>query len=507
MRKRTTSFATRFLQPWTQSLMSPTGVIVCGMLLLTLIWLFCARVLYQSHRDAYLHAVDNAHNLVLLLERDIARNVELYDLSLQAVVDGVNDPRIMALDPAIRAKVLFDRAATGKYLGTISVMNEHGDIVLDSHFPHPPAVANFSYRDYFVYQRDHPKGGLYIGEPYAARLRHGAPTIALSRRITRADGSFGGVVVGTLGIDYFRSLLDGLSVGPDGTAAVFETNGLMITRLPFDPKMVGRSIADSALYAHVREHDAGVFTGVASIDGVRRLYVYKRLQGLPIVVNVSPAERHVFMQWRIRAQRLGVLMLVFGIAIVGGTALLARELRWRRHAEMRLQRLARTDALTGLGNRRAFDENLRSEWARALRAGRPLSLLFVDIDQFKDYNDHYGHQAGDDVLREVGGCLAVNVRRAADDVARYGGEEFVITLPDTDAKSAAAIAEYIRRAVYDLDIEHVRSPYARVTVSIGLVTSHEHIAHSDATLVKMADAALYQAKSTGRNRVCGAQHA
>ncbi|KGT03633.1 diguanylate cyclase domain protein [Burkholderia pseudomallei] len=111
------------------------------------------------------------------------------------------------------------------------------------------------------------------------------------------------------------------------------------------------------------------------------------------------------------------------------------------------------------------------------------------------------------MLREVGGCLAVNVRRAADDVARYGGEEFVITLPDTDAKSAAAIAEYIRRAVYDLDIEHVRSPYARVTVSIGLVTSHEHIAHSDATLVKMADAALYQAKSTGRNRVCGAQHA
>lgn len=182
MRKRTTSFATRFLQPWTQSLMSPTGVIVCGMLLLTLIWLFCARVLYQSHRDAYLHAVDNAHNLVLLLERDIARNVELYDLSLQAVVDGVNDPRIMALDPAIRAKVLFDRAATGKYLGTISVMNEHGDIVLDSHFPHPPAVANFSYRDYFVYQRDHPKAA----STSASRTRRGCAT---ARRRSRSAGA------------------------------------------------------------------------------------------------------------------------------------------------------------------------------------------------------------------------------------------------------------------------------------------------------------------------------
>lgn len=507
MRTRSTSFVTRHLQSRMQHLMSPMGVIVCGALLLTLIWLLCARVLYESRKDAYLHAVENSHNLALLLERDIARNVELYDLSLQAVVDGVNNPRIMALDPAIRSKVLFDRAATGKYLGTIYVMNERGDIVLDSHFPRPPPVANFSYRDYFAYQRDHPQGGLYISKPYAARLRHGALTVALSRRITRADGSFGGVVVGTLSIDYFRSLLDGLSVGPGGTASVFGTNGLLITRLPFDPKMVGRSIVGSDLYAHASASDEGVFTGVASIDGVRRLYVYKRLPGLPIIVNVSPAEQHVFLQWRIRAQRLVALMLVFGVVIVGGTALLSRELRWRRHAELHLQRLARTDALTGLGNRRAFDENLRSEWARALRTGRPLSLLFVDIDQFKAYNDHYGHQAGDDVLREVGRCLALNVRRAADDVSRYGGEEFVITLPDIDATSAAAIAEHIRRAVYDLDIEHVRSPYARVTVSIGLVTSHEHAAHSDTTLVKMADAALYQAKSTGRNRVCDAQHA
>ncbi|AIO68803.1 diguanylate cyclase domain protein [Burkholderia oklahomensis] len=507
MRKRSTSFTTRYLQPWMQGLISPTGVVVCGALLLTLIWLFCARVLYESREDAYQRATENANNLVLLLERDIARNIELYDLSLQAVVDGVNDPRIMALDPAIRSKVLFDRAATGKYLGTIYVMNERGDIVLDSHFPKPPPVANFAYRDYFVYQRDHPAGGLYISKPYAARLRHGALTVALSRRITRPDGSFGGIVAGTLSIDYFRALLDGLSVGPDGTAAIFETNGLMIARLPFDTKMVGRSIANSALYANATAHDEGAFTGVASIDGVRRLYVYKRLPGLPIVVDVSPAERHVFVQWHIRAQRLGVLMLVFGVVIVTGTALLSRELRWRRHAELRLQRLARTDALTGLGNRRAFDENLRREWARALRSSRPLSLLFVDIDQFKNYNDCYGHQAGDDVLREVARCLALNVRRAADDVSRYGGEEFVITLPDTDAKSASAIAEHLRRAVYDLDIEHEKSPYRRVTVSIGLVTSHDNAMHSDTALVKMADAALYQAKSTGRNRVCDAQHA
>lgn len=493
--------ASRCLNASATRLLTPTGVVIYGMLLLVFVWALCARVLYESRHDAYQRARENARNLVLVLERDIARNIELYDLSLQAVVDGVSDPEVMALPAPMRSKVLFDRAASGKYLGTIYVMNEFGDIVLAAHEV-PAHAGNFAYRDYFMYHRTHPGRELFISAPYASRLRNGALTIALSRRLTRADGSFGGVVVGTLSIDYFRALLDGLSVGPGGTAAIIETNGLMINRLPYDPAMVGRNVADSPLFQRAMAESEGAFSGIASIDGTKRLFVYKHLPGLPIIVDVAPAESYIYAEWNKRLGRITLLLVVFSAVIVCGALLLARELGWRQLAESQLRRLARTDALTGLSNRGAFDETLHSEWNRAHRTGRPLSLLFVDIDQFKPYNDYYGHQSGDDVLRAVGQCLRECVRRASDDVARYGGEEFVVTLPDTDEQGATLIAENVRRAVYDLEIEHVGSPYGRVTVSIGVVTSRQDSAPSDVALVRLADAALYQAKSMGRNRVC-----
>ncbi|TDN61390.1 sensor domain-containing diguanylate cyclase [Paraburkholderia sp. BL10I2N1] len=505
MRLRLTPFLLRYVRSAAARALSPSGVIVCGVLLLVFACGLCAWVLYESRNDAYEHAEENARNLMLVIERDIARNVELYDLSLQAAVDGVADPQVMALSPKIRSEVLFDRAASGKYLGSIFVMNERGDIIIDSRFM-PARVGNFADRDYFTVHRDHRNTGLYIGKPYASRLRDGALTIALSRRITRADGSFGGVVVGTLSIDYFRALLDGLSVGEHGTAAVVETNGTMITRLPYDRNVVGRDIRNAPVFIQAMSRNDGAFTGTASIDGIRRLYVYRRLAGLPLIVDVAPAEADIYAGWQQRARRLAILMAVFSAIIVGGSLVLSRELQRRQLAESRLTRLARTDALTGLCNRGTFDETLQKEWQRAHRTGRPLSLLFVDIDQFKAYNDYYGHQAGDEVLRIIAQCLALCVRRPADEVARYGGEEFVVTLPDTDPAGAMGMAETIRHAVYDLDIEHVQSRYGRVTVSIGVVTTQDRAAHDGAVLVKMADSALYEAKSTGRNRVCEAQN-
>ncbi|WP_143137236.1 GGDEF domain-containing protein, partial [Burkholderia ubonensis] len=135
------------------------------------------------------------------------------------------------------------------------------------------------------------------------------------------------------------------------------------------------------------------------------------------------------------------------------------------------------------------------------RSGRPLSVLFIDVDHFKSFNDYYGHQAGDNVLRQVAQCALRCLRRPSDHVARYGGEEFVVTLPDTDARGAATVAEAIRRAIAGLDVEHVMSPYGLVTVSIGTATTTRDRALSAAMLLKLADEALYEAKSNGRNRV------
>lgn len=170
-------------------------------------------------------------------------------------------------------------------------------------------------------------------------------------------------------------------------------------------------------------------------------------------------------------------------------------------ANARLDSLARTDTLTGLANRRQFDEVKQLEFHRALRYGHPLSLLVCDIDHFKRYNDAYGHAAGDQCLRLVAQALRDGCARATDLVARLGGEEFAILLPATDAAHAAQIADRLRLAVARLDIEHKDSTTApHVTISLGLAQLDPGRTHTFDDLFEHADAALYEAKATGRNR-------
>ena len=163
------------------------------------------------------------------------------------------------------------------------------------------------------------------------------------------------------------------------------------------------------------------------------------------------------------------------------------------------------DGLTGVHNRRFFEERLASEWARAARSGAALSAVMIDVDFFKRFNDHYGHQAGDDCLRRVAACLRAGLKRPADLVARYGGEEFVCLLPDTPPEGALALACQLGQQVQALAIEHVESDVApHVTVSLGVCTGVATAGSSAAELVRQADAQLYSAKSQGRNRSRGA---
>ncbi len=167
-----------------------------------------------------------------------------------------------------------------------------------------------------------------------------------------------------------------------------------------------------------------------------------------------------------------------------------------------LEHISSIDTLTGLANRRHFDETLRQEWRRASRDGSPLSVAYCDIDFFKAFNDAYGHLAGDDCLRRVARSLGESVSRPADLAARYGGEEFVLLLVDTTSEGASFLAQRMRSRVEDLRIPHPRSPIARVvTVSLGIATMVPLAGSRPEDLVGRADAALYRAKEGGRNRV------
>ncbi|PTB17798.1 hypothetical protein C9I57_26655 [Trinickia symbiotica] len=241
-----------------------------------------------------------------------------------------------------------------------------------------------------------------------------------------------------------------------------------------------------------------------TIDGIRRVYAFRHLSGLPLIMEVAPAEIDIYAKWKARAEKVGTIMALFCGTFIGLSILLAYSLRQTARAESALRTLARTDSLTGLANRRTLDERLEQEWRRAVRTQRPLSLLFVDLDHFKAYNDRYGHQAGDAALAAVGRCLAEQLHRPADLAARYGGEEFVVVLPDTNSMGALSIAESLRTAVAQLAIDHAGSEQGRLTVSIGAASWQGLVANDVASVVKAADEALYRAKAIGRNRVAGA---
>ncbi|CAM3735831.1 Phytochrome-like protein cph2 [Pseudomonas reidholzensis] len=169
---------------------------------------------------------------------------------------------------------------------------------------------------------------------------------------------------------------------------------------------------------------------------------------------------------------------------------------------LKLQRLMNSDGLTGLSNRRHFDEYLELEWRRAMREQQQLSLLMIDVDYFKAYNDSFGHLAGDEALRQVAGAIRGSCSRPTDLPARYGGEEFALVLPNTSPGGARLIAEKLRQTVHALNIPHT-APGAdsRLTVSIGLATHTPSIGSHCRQLISAADKGLYLAKNNGRNQV------
>ncbi len=183
------------------------------------------------------------------------------------------------------------------------------------------------------------------------------------------------------------------------------------------------------------------------------------------------------------------------------------KVRLKNHLDLKRQRdllnhQSSHDGLTGIPNRSRFEEYLESEWYRAIRTKCPLSLILADIDQFKKYNDYYGHVAGDECLRKVGQKLNESLERAFDLAARYGGEEFAVILPHTNLRGAIYVAEKIYKNIYDLSIPHahsVVSPF--LTVSMGVAEFAPDLMRKPAELITAADQMLYKAKNSGRNQI------
>ena len=604
-----------------------------------------ALALLDLRRDAILEARRSADNLVEAVGQEISRTLATYDLSLIALDQALSLPDIGTVSPEMRQAALFDGSADAPFMGSMLATDAAGIVRVGNHAA-ASVGDDLSGQAFFLSQRNPPASGsgsgsgpgfgMVISQPFQAR-NSGAWVIALSRRRTTPDGSFGGIVVGTLRLDYFVDLAKHFHLGKGASLALITTDGTFLARVPTVPGLIGQKFRQGTPSRRFMTESSGDVIDMSMVDGRRRLYSFSGVAGSRLVVVAGIATDTIYTGWASQVQVIGPILLL--LTVLAATLLilaesLRRQLRLRRRAERSsrsgsaiyqvlaeqsvdvvtclnptgtiiyvspsigdllgfapddlvgypfvdtlheedraavlaelarlrhgtgratityralhrdgrpiwvetafrqlhhprsespeevvgttrdvtrrkiaedesntntraLTLMAMTDALTGLGNRRHFDLVLEAEWLRARRDGITVSLLMIDADLFKSYNDTYGHPAGDAVLRAIAGTLREHARRPADFVARYGGEEFAVILPATEVEGALMVAEQIRRGLAAMAIAHVGSPAGHVTVSIGVASAVGDGQGSGPNLVEGADAALYQAKRLGRDR-------
>jgi diguanylate cyclase (GGDEF)-like protein len=459
-------------------------------------------LLIREHGSTQLSATRAASNIVQLIDADVLRNVELYDLSLQGLICASQRTDLTLVSPKIRHLVLFDRAIAAPHKGEILLLDKHGDVLADS-VSVEPRPGNFADREYFQSHVQNPDIGMSISRPFRARGADHDWRISFSRRLSSQQGEFLGVAEAAMRLSYFNQLFRSLSIDRDSSINLISTDGFLLAHEPpLAEDLIGKDFSNRPNFIRILREGNGSFSSVSSRDGKQRLFTFSRVGNLPLIVVVALSTDEVFASWKRTAVLISVATGVLCIGLLWLTWLLCRELRRRYSAELELAQLAATDGLTGLANRRSLDQTLGIEWARAQRSGRALSVLMIDVDYFKAFNDKHGHQLGDEALSAVARVIKNNIRRPGDLAARYGGEEFAVVLPETDSNGASRIAESIRAAVEQG--EPVKADDSPITVSIGLSTWSGASEACPQMLLFAADKALYQAKYSGRNRVVAA---
>jgi diguanylate cyclase (GGDEF)-like protein len=448
----------------------------------------CSSVMADLRRDEEDLATQSSRNLASTIESDISRNIEIYDLSLRAVVTNLTLPGIERMDRALRHLVLFDYSTRARHFAPLQVFDAKGNLTIDA-ASLDPTDANIADEEFFRIHQTRSDTDLFISKP---TVHHGALSIVFSRRRVDRDGGFAGVVLGAIRIAYFEDLFARLTFAEGDTVSVVRRDGIVITRRPFEPEFLGRDVSRAEGVSRILAEPAGSMPGVSALDGIPRLFTWEGRNPYLVVVVGRPFA-HIFAIWNSQAMWIGLAIFILVAFVIFNAVLLGREIARRGRAEMQLENLATTDGLTGINNRRKFDRDLDLEWQRALRTREPLTLMMIDADHFKSYNDRFGHQAGDAALTAVAGCIAASGARPGDCAARYGGEEFALLLPGVRRSDAIRIADAIHRRTAASFADRP------VTVSIGIATVIPSAKTSKVSLIGQADRALYEAKSAGRN--------
>ena len=565
-------------------------------------------------------------NLSASLAQYCQQAIETADTALIGLRDEATHYGVDAAHLPVLQGLMFRQLANLPTLHGLFLYDAQGRWLINT-VPGTPPELTYADRDYFQFHLHNAADIAFVGPPIRSRADQ-SWIITITRRLSRDDGSFGGVIDATISAELFQTLFNRFDIGPHGTITLTDAKGDIFVRAPYAERNVGRNIAETqAFRTAAATPDGRMFHFVSPGDQDREIGAAARVGGTSLRVMVARSETDILAPWwrearinllclaiivsaalllsrrvsaelRDRARAEGMYRLLAdnsedaivagaldghahyvspSLAVIAGwpvedllgvgwmqhvpsedraaiQAALAGLIEGRAHAAARfryrrpdggtvwvelrarrtasstvggsdfvanlrdisLQRRAEealedanselsalsiTDALTGVANRRHFDQMLKREWNRAMRTASPVGLLMIDTDHFKAYNDHFGHPMGDQCLREVAKAIASAVLRAGDLVTRYGGEEFAVILPDTIAESAAQVAERVLGTLVDRAIAHPASARGVVTVSIGVASAIPALGSTPADLLEQADLAVYRAKSAGRARV------
>jgi diguanylate cyclase (GGDEF)-like protein len=487
-----------------------TGVLACALLFLVSAqaWnAWSARTLRLSQ------AAIETSNMARALAAQGESTIRIVDTVLASIVERVENDGV-ATTASIRLQAyLRERVQSVPELHGLFVFGADGGW-LSTSLPEPHKGNNAD-RDYFQYHLTHLDREPHVGVPVRSRST-GVWVLPVSRRLEHPDGSFAGVVVGTIRVDFFARLYDSFDVGHTGTIFLALDSGQLVYRRPFSDSVPGTRITGPVYQMYKKNGPVGSAMLRSGVDGIERFYSYREMDIFPLIVASAQSKQEILSQWHegamllLVASALGVGFLAWsGRRMVGQIVIrdnLEKELVTAKDSLQKqntaLTVLAKRDGLTGIANRRHFDEFLAFELTRASRKASTLSLILVDVDYFKKFNDRYGHVAGDDCLRTLAAVLDGALQRPTDLAARYGGEEFALILPDTDQAGAIYVADKISAALGALAIPHADDPRGIVSVSGGVcsVTVAQGETVDPKGLVERTDALLYSAKLAGRNR-------
>jgi diguanylate cyclase (GGDEF)-like protein len=475
---------------------------------------FCAWFILSERQTQVRENEVATSNVARMVAIQVASAMKATSMALENVTervesDGTGDAALARLH-----EHLMSLAKTVPELHGLFVYGADGEW-LSTSLPEP-IKGNNSDREYFKYHQSNVSRAIHIGRPIKSRST-GAWIIPVSQRINAHDGTFAGVALVTLRINFFERTYEELNIGASGAVLLALSDGTAVYRRPFDEKVIGTDLSGGSIFKALRSRGAGSSFLLAKVDNIERMYSYRDVDAFPFYVAVGLAKDEILANWQKSSLLIGLIALLINALLMVFAKKLITQIMIRDRLDAKLHAyseqlrehnaglhlLANTDKLTSLANRRLFDDVLEQEFRRAQRARTPLSLIMIDLDYFKQFNDHYGHPAGDACLRSAAQVLSALIVRAGDLAARYGGEEFVVLLPNTSGAGALAVAERIRHTIESLQMPHRHSPKGVLTASLGVAAIEDGSFATAGELIEEADKNLYIAKHDGKNVVRG----